>query len=95
MCAKSLESCPTLCDAMGYSPPGSSVHRILQARIWSALPFPSPGDLLHPGVEPMSPDLAGSFVTSEPPGKHNFKYLRLVLTYTLIKALPSTSIPTN
>ena len=26
MCAKSLLSCPTLCDPMDYSPPGSSVH---------------------------------------------------------------------
>ena len=36
---------------------------------WSALPFPSPGDLLHPGIEPMSPALAGGFFTTEPPGK--------------------------
>ena len=28
----SLQSCPTLCDPMDHSPPGSSVHRILQAR---------------------------------------------------------------
>ena len=32
MQAKSLQSCPTLCDPMNSSPPGSSVHRILQAR---------------------------------------------------------------
>ena len=31
--AKSLQSCPTLCDPMNYGPPGSSVHGILQARI--------------------------------------------------------------
>ena len=31
--AKSLQSCPTLCDPINSSPPGSSVHRILQARI--------------------------------------------------------------
>ena len=39
--AKSLQSCPTLCDPMGSSPPGSSVHRILQARIlkWVVIPF--------------------------------------------------------
>ena len=29
--AKSLQSCPTLCDPMDHSSPGSSVHRILQA----------------------------------------------------------------
>ena len=39
-CAKSLQLCPTLCDLMDYSPPGSSVHRILQARIleWVVMP---------------------------------------------------------
>ena len=33
------QSCPTLCDPMDYSPPGSSVHGILQARIleWVAI----------------------------------------------------------
>ena len=39
--AKSLQSCPTLCDPMDCSPAGSSVHGILQARIleWVAMPF--------------------------------------------------------
>ena len=32
VCAKSLESYPTLCDAMVHGPPGSSVHRILQGK---------------------------------------------------------------
>ena len=32
VCAKSLQSCPTCCDHMDCSPPGSSVHGILQAR---------------------------------------------------------------
>ena len=36
---------------------------------WSGLPFPSPGDLPHLGIEPMSPALAGSFFTIEPPEK--------------------------
>ena len=38
---KSLQLCPILCDPMNCSPPGSSVHRILQARIleWVAMPF--------------------------------------------------------
>ena len=41
MHAKSLQSCLTLCDPMDSSPPGSSVHRILQARIRSGLSCPS------------------------------------------------------
>jgi len=41
MHAKLLQSCPTLCDPIDGSPPGSSVHRILQARIleWVAVSF--------------------------------------------------------
>ena len=35
---------------------------------WSGLPFSSPGDLSNPGIEPMSPALAGRFFITEPPG---------------------------
>ena len=37
---------------------------------WSGLPFPSPGDLPDPGIEPRSPALEADVLTSEPPGKH-------------------------
>ena len=40
--AKSLQSCPTLCDPIDGSPPGFPVPGILQAKHWSGLPFPSP-----------------------------------------------------
>ena len=36
---------------------------------WSGLPFPSPGDLLNPGIEPRSPTLQADTLPSEPPGK--------------------------
>ena len=36
---------------------------------WSGLPFPSPGDLPDPGIEPASPALQADFLLSEPPGK--------------------------
>ena len=36
---------------------------------WSGLPFPSPRDLLNPGIKPRSLALAGGFFTTEPPGK--------------------------
>ena len=36
---------------------------------WSGLPFPSPGDLPHPGIIHASPVLAGGFFTTEPPRK--------------------------
>ena len=47
------QSCPTLWDPMDYSPPGSSVRGILQARIleWVAIPF-SRGVFLTQGLNP-------------------------------------------
>ena len=62
----------SLCDSMDCSPPGFSLHGIFQAEYRSGMPFPIPGDLLNPGIKPthlMSPALAGSFLTTVPPGK--------------------------
>ena len=39
--AKSLQSCPTLCDPMDCSLPGSSVHGISRQEYWSGVPLPS------------------------------------------------------
>ena len=50
MRVKLLQLVPTLCDPMDYSPPGSSVHGILQARILGGLPCPPPGDLPDSGI---------------------------------------------
>jgi len=63
------QSCPTLCYPVDCSPPGSSIHGILQARILSELPFPSPGYLLDPGIKPRCPTLQADVLTSEPPEK--------------------------
>ena len=48
--AKSLQSCLTLCSPTDYSPPGSSVHGILQAKYWGG----GEGGLhfLHQGIFP-------------------------------------------
>ena len=51
------QSCPTLCDPMLSSPPGSSVHGILRHESWSGLLCPPPGDLPNPGIKPRSPTL--------------------------------------
>ena len=53
----SHSSCPTLCNHMDCNPPGSFVHGILQARILGWEPFPSPGYLPNPGIEPGFPPL--------------------------------------
>ena len=46
--ARSLQLCPALCDPMECSPPGSSVHRILQARILEWVAMPSSGESFRP-----------------------------------------------
>ena len=59
--------CPTLCHPMDYSPPGSSVHGISQARILEWVTISTPGDLPDPRIEPvslMSPVSAGGFFTT-------------------------------
>ena len=53
------QSCPILCNPMDC----------LQARIPEWVPFPSPGDLLNPGIEPRSPTLQVDSLPVEPPGK--------------------------
>ena len=54
---------------MDHSPTGSFVHGISQAEHWTGLPFSSPGDLLNPGIEPLSLILAGGFFATEPARK--------------------------
>ena len=67
MCAKSLQSCLTLCDPMDCSLTGSSVHGILQARILEWDTMPSSRGSSNLGIEPASlasPALAGGFFTT-------------------------------
>ena len=67
------KSCPTLCDTVDCSPPGSSAHGIFQARILEWVAIPPAGDLPDPGIEyPVLAEfsaLEGAFFTTEPPGK--------------------------
>ena len=51
---------------MDCSPPGSSVHVILQQEYWSGLPFPSPGDLPNPRIKPRSLTLQVDSLPAEP-----------------------------
>ena len=67
VCVLVTYSCPTLCDPLDCSPPGSSVHGILQARILEWVPRPPPGTLPNPGIELWSPTLEADFLPSEPP----------------------------
>ena len=82
VCAKSLQSCPTLCD------PWTVAHQVplsmgfSRKENWSELPFPSMGDLPDPGIKPsslMSPALAGGFFTTS--ATWEAAETRLVLLY--------------
>ena len=61
------QSCLTLCNPMDYSLLGSMGFS--RQECWSGLPFPSPGDLFNPGIEPRSPALQADFLPAEPQGK--------------------------
>ena len=57
---------PTLCNLMDCSPPGSSVHVILQARVLDGVAIPFYRDLPDPGIKPRCPALQADSLPSEP-----------------------------
>ena len=63
MWVKVAQSCPTLCDSMDspWNSPGQNTR--------VGKPFPSPGDLPNPGIEPRSPALQADSLSAEPQGK--------------------------
>ena len=69
MYVKVAQLCPTLCDLMDYSLPGSSVHGTLQSRIlkWVAIPFSSRSS--QPGDQTQVSPLQVNSLLLEPPGK--------------------------
>ena len=75
------QSCQTLCNSMDCSPPGSSVHGVLQARIldWVIIPFPRGSS--QPTIEPGSPALQADSLPSERPGKLWKGKLRIEVTF--------------
>ena len=65
--AKSLQSCPTLCNPMDYSLPGSTIHGILQERILELIAMPFSRWSSQPWLKPMSLmswAMAGGFLTT-------------------------------
>ena len=63
MCAKSLQSCSTLCDPTDCSPPGSPVHVILQTRTLEWVAIPSSGGSSRPRDQTHVSCMAGRFFT--------------------------------
>ena len=70
VCACVLRHVRLFVIPMDCSPTGSSVHGISRQEYWGGLPFPPPGDLPDPGIEPWLPELQAVSLPSEPPGKH-------------------------
>ena len=71
MCVLATQSCPTLGNPKDCSPPGFSVHGILQARLLEWI-LPSPEDLLNPGIKPWSPVLQADTLPFEPQGSPHY-----------------------
>ena len=63
------QSCSTLCDPMDLAYQASPSMGFSRQEYWSGLPFPSPGNLPNPGIEPGSPALQTEALPCEPPGK--------------------------
>ena len=63
------QSCPTLCDPWTVAHQAPLSMGFSRQEYGSGLPFPSPGDLPDPGIEPRSPTLQADVLTSAPPGK--------------------------
>ena len=71
--------------------------RFPRQEYWSGLLFHSPGDISNPGMEPVSPTLAGGLFTTEPPGKPP-RYIAFKLNPPLLKnlqGLPITLLGTS
>ena len=66
--AQPLSHVTPLCDPENSSPPGSSVHGILQARILKWIAMPSPRGSSQPRDRTYVSRIAGGFFTAEPPG---------------------------
>ena len=69
VCVLVAQSCAALCDPVDCSLQAPLSMEFSRQEYWSELPFPSPGDLPNPGIEPQSLTLQADSLPSEPPGK--------------------------
>ena len=89
-----VNACSVVSNCLPHcSPSGSPVHGISQARTWSGLPFPSPGNLPNPGIKPTSLALEGFFPTESPAKPQNqcTKRLKKEKTTLMIGVLKNIS----
>ena len=75
-------SCSVVSDSLrlhGLQPTSLLSRRFCRQGYWSGLPFPSPGDIPNPGIEPRSPALQADPVLTELQGKPNKLYIILII----------------
>ena len=75
---QSLSYVQLFCNPMDYSPPAKLPMGFHRQKYWSGLPFPSPGNLPDPGIEPKSPALQVDYLPTELPGKPREEALKEV-----------------
>ena len=106
---KVTQSCSTLCNRMDCNLPGFLSMEFSRQEYWSEQPFPSPGDLHHPGIEPRSlhcrhifyclcPREAQSTLNFQPFFKMTVKYFcmcMLSLLICLLSEFHSGNFPCN
>ena len=86
VCLFVAQLCLTLCSPMKHSPQAPLFMGFSRQECWSGLPFPSPGDLPNPEIEPGSPTLQADSLLSELSGKllllllSRFSHVRLCAT---------------
>ena len=76
-CCLIAKSCRTLATPWTVARQAPLPIGFPRQEYWSGLPFPSPGNLPDPGIQPMSPALAGEFLTTESPEKPTAKEFQL------------------
>ena len=75
------KSCPTLVTAWTVACQALLTMRFSSQEYWTGLPFPSPGDLPDPGIEPWSPALQADSSLTELRGKIASFWCHFILTF--------------
>ena len=87
------QSCPTFCDTMDCSPPGFSVHGILQAKILDWVAMPSSRGSSDPWIEPMSPALQVDSLLLSHGGSPSVSSTKLTLIPHILTPSPHAHFP--
>ena len=101
MCVCSVvQSCLTVYNPMDCSPPGALSVRFPRQEYWSGLPFPPPGNLPNPGIEPASPASPALCVPLSHSGKsythtHTHTHTHLQLPLLCVVSQEDANFPRN